>query len=52
MTFDKIVAPTPRELFIGQIIKKVLSGELRIGEKLPTERELAEQMEINRSAVH
>lgn len=52
MEFEKIVAPSPKELFIGQIVHMILSGKLSPGDKLPTERFLAEKMEINRSLVH
>lgn len=52
MAFREIVAPTLRELFVEQIIGMIFSGELAVGEKLPTERVLAEQMNISRSMVH
>ncbi len=52
MAFREIVAPTLRELFVTQIIEMIFSGELHIGEKLPSERELSEQMHISRSMVH
>lgn len=48
MAFREIVAPTLRELFVTQIIEMIFSGELHIGEKLPSERELSEQMHISR----
>jgi DNA-binding FadR family transcriptional regulator len=34
-----------------QIEKRILSGELRSGDRLPTERELAEQFQASRTAV-
>lgn len=52
MAYEKIIAPTPKELFITQMVRKILSGELAAGEKLPNERALAEMMDINRSVVH
>ena len=52
MDFDRIVAPSPKELIISQIVRKILAGQLRAGDKLPTERELSEKMGINRSLVH
>lgn len=52
MAFREIVAPTLRELFVSQIIEMIFSGELCIGAKLPSERELSEQMHISRSMVH
>lgn len=52
MVFEKIVAPSPRELFVRQIVDSIMSGKLKPGDKLPPERELSEQMGINRSLVH
>ncbi len=34
-----------------QIEERILSGELRSGDRLPTERELAEQFQVSRTAV-
>ncbi len=34
-----------------QIEKRILVGELRSGDRLPTERELAEQFHVSRTAV-
>lgn len=39
------------EQLVHQIENKVLSGELRPGDRLPSERELAEQFGISRTAV-
>ncbi len=52
MDFERIVAPSPKELFISQIVRKILCGQLRPGDRLPTERELSEKMGVNRSLVH
>lgn len=52
MAFREIVAPTLRELFVRQVIEMIFSGELHTGDKLPSERELSEQMHISRSMVH
>lgn len=52
MKFDAIVAPTINELFEDRMQGLILSGALEIGEKLPTEQELAESMRISKSAVH
>lgn len=52
MAFKEIVAPTMRELFINQLVGMILSGELRPGDRLPTERELAEKMRISKTVVH
>lgn len=52
MKFEAIVAPTVNELFENRMQGLILSGSLEIGEKLPTEQELAESMRISKSAVH
>jgi DNA-binding FadR family transcriptional regulator len=52
MAFDKINAGSLTEAAVQSLLGKILSGELRTGEWLPPERELAEQMGISRSSVH
>lgn len=52
MEFSKLSAPTLKELFIEQLETLILSGRLQIGEKLPSERELAASMQISRSVVN
>ncbi|NLH01542.1 MAG: FadR family transcriptional regulator [Clostridiales bacterium] len=52
MEFSKLSAPTLKELFVEQLENMILSGKLAIGEKLPSERELAESMQISRSVVN
>lgn len=51
-TFQPITIPTIREQFIEQVANSILSGALAPGEKLPTEREIAEQMGISKGIVH
>lgn len=52
MSFEKIEIPSPKEAFINEIKGRIIKGKLKIGEKLPTERELAEQTGISKSAIH
>ncbi|MEA4894438.1 MAG: GntR family transcriptional regulator [Oscillospiraceae bacterium] len=52
MEFSRLNAPSLKELFIEQLENMILSGKLAIGEKLPSERELAESMHISRSVVN
>ena len=52
MAFEKISIPSPKEYFYDEIKSKILLGELRPGEKLPSERLLAEQTGVNQSALH
>ncbi|SHI53452.1 DNA-binding transcriptional regulator, FadR family [Clostridium amylolyticum] len=52
MNLTEIVAPSMKELFIEAIENMILSGELKIGDKLPTEREMADQMKVSRTIVN
>ena len=52
MKFEAISAPTINELFENRLQNMILSGELAIGEKLPTEQEMADAMHISKSTVH
>lgn len=52
MEFTEIVAPTVKELFVQRIENLILSGELAVGERLPSERELAERMRVSKTVVH
>lgn len=50
-SFGKIVTRRAFEEVCAQIRRQVESGKLRAGDKLPPERELAEQFQIGRSTV-
>lgn len=52
MHFQEIVAPTITELFETQLQTLILSGQMIPGEKLPTEAEMAAEMNVSKSAVH
>lgn len=52
MEFVKISAPSLKELFINQLETMILSGKIPIGEKLPSERELSESMQVSRAVVN
>lgn len=52
MEFSKLSAPTLKELFIREMESMILSGQLAVGERLPSERELAEQMQVSRAVVN
>ncbi len=52
MEFQKISSPSLRELFVEQVQHMILSGKLKIGEKLPPERQLAEMMQVSRAVVN
>lgn len=50
--FGKISAPSLKEICVQEILTKILAGELKPGDRLPPERELAEAMGISRSSVN
>lgn len=50
--FEKISAPSLKEVCVQAILEKILSGELKPGTRLPAERDMAEAMQISRSSVH
>lgn len=52
MHFQTIVAPTITEMFESQLQTMIFSGQLSPGEKLPTEAEMAAEMNVSKSAVH
>lgn len=52
MHFEKLSAPSLKELFIQQLETMILSGKLPVGEKLPAERELAETMQVSRAVIN
>ena len=52
MGFVKISAPSLTDLFVQQIEKLILSGELAVGEQLPPARELSVKMGVSRSVIN
>lgn len=52
MVFKRIDAPSIKELFLTQVEELILSGELKAGDRLPSERELADTMGISKTIVH
>jgi Transcriptional regulators len=51
MEFARLKAPSLTDLFVSQIEKMILTEKLKIGEKLPSERELAETMQVSRAVI-
>lgn len=47
-----IQSPSLKEVFIQRFEALILSGRLKIGQKLPSERELALQLGVSRPVVH
>lgn len=52
MTFEQLYAPSLKELFVQKLQGMILSGELPMGEKLPSERELCQKMGVSRAVVN
>lgn len=52
MEFEKLSAPSLKELFVSQIRDNILSGRLPVGTRLPPEREIAQQMQVSRAVVN
>jgi DNA-binding FadR family transcriptional regulator len=52
MTFEKLEVPSMTDLFVKTIEEKILTGELKEGERLLTERTLAEKLGVSLAVVH
>lgn len=52
MTFGKLVAPSMKEMFVERLAGMILSGELKLGDRLPSEREIAKDMGMGKTVVH
>lgn len=52
MLIGKIQVPTLEELFISKIEEEIITGRLKPGDKLPTERQLQQETNISRSVIH
>ena len=51
MAFRKLTTPSLKEVFVQEVENMILSGELKIGDKLPSERELVESTGVSLSVV-
>lgn len=52
MELKEIVAPTMKELFKNELIRQILSGECKIDDRLPTEREMERKMKVSRTVIN
>lgn len=52
MNFEQLYAPSLKELFVQKLQGMILSGELPMGQKLPSERDLCQQMGVSRAVVN
>jgi len=49
--FEEIVYTKPSDIIINQIKNLIITGQLKPGEKLPSERKLSEKLLVSRTAV-
>ena len=52
MEFQKLSALSLKEMFIHQIRDMILSGQMPVGSRLPSEREIAGKMQVSRAVVN
>jgi len=52
MKLKPIVAPSTKELFVSEIERLIISKDLLLNEKLPTERELEQEMKVSRTTIN
>jgi len=52
MQFEALSSPSLKEMFVDALQSAILSGEMKIGEKLPSEREFSEKMQVSRAVVN
>ena len=52
MQIGVIGVPTRRELFVQKIEEQILTGKLKAGDSLPSERALQEETRISKTVIH
>lgn len=52
MLLKELVVPSRHALFVRELENQILSGALRLGERLPTERDMARLMKVSKTIVH
>ena len=50
--FEPIKTESLKDVFVARFEQLILSGKISVGEKLPSERELVNQLKVSRSVVH
>lgn len=52
MQIGVIEVPTRKELFVQKIEEQILTGKLKVGDSLPSERQLQEETRISKTVIH
>lgn len=52
MAFEKLETPTVRESFVRELENKIISGELKVGDKLPAAKDLRELCDLVTGYYH
>lgn len=52
MQIGVIEVPTLKELFVHRMEEQILSGKLKVGDSLPSERQLQEETRISKTVIH
>lgn len=52
MEFNELVSPTLTELFVKDIQTKILSNQIKAGERLPTARDMAKKMKVSIAVIN
>lgn len=52
MQFKPIQAPSSVDLFMDQLKTAILTGDLQPGEKLPSERDMCQQLNVSRAVIN
>ncbi len=52
MEFERLYAPSLKDLFVQQLQDMILSGDLPMGTRLPPERDLCQKMHVSRAVVN
>ncbi len=52
MAFKKLSTVSLTDLFTEELKRMILTGELRAGEQLPPERQMASEMNVSLAVVH
>ena len=52
MSIGVIDVPSRKELFVNRIEEQILTGRLKVGDSLPSERQLQEETHISKTVIH